>query len=192
MIITGWDVETTGLHQAKGDRIIEIAMSFYDTRRPGTTAKDKLVNKWVQRINPMRSISPAAEKVHGISLDELGGCPEWGAVAPKVAKLMAAGKLLVAHNGDGFDVPFVCGELMRVGVTIPEVHTFDTMLNSRFATPNGKVPSLKELCLAFDVQYLDDEAHAADYDVNCMMECFFKGLQWGNFKLPDTLTAVAA
>ena len=30
------------------------------------------------------------------------------------------------------------------------------------------------------------EAHAAHYDVHVMMDCFFRGLEWNFFHLPET------
>lgn len=176
MIVAGLDIETTGLDQSKGHRVIEVAMSLYDldTRT--------LRGKFVQRINPQRSIDPGAQAVHGITFDMLTGCPTWEEVAPKVAKIMRASHLLVAHNGQGFDLPFIAGELLRIGVGIPNVPCFDTMLEGRWATPMGKVPNLGELCFACGVDYDKALAHAADYDVQVMMDCFFLGYDRGFFK----------
>jgi len=186
MIVSGLDLETTGLEQVKGDRIVEVAIKFYhlETRR--------LVGQYIQRINPERSISAAAEAVHKITLADLADKPKWPAVAPKVYSLLTKAPLVVAHNGDEFDLPFLIGELIRVGQPIPEVATVDTMKEGRWATPVGKVPSLKELCFACDVEYDPEKAHAADYDVDKMMECFFRGLDFGFFRLPATIRAEAA
>ena len=53
------------------------------------------------------------------------------------------------------------------------------MAESRWATPDGKWPKLGELCFACGVNYNADEAHAAEYDVNKMMECFKKTQELG-------------
>jgi DNA polymerase-3 subunit epsilon len=174
-IITGLDIETTGLSQEKGHRIIEIAVVLYDA----TTQKE--IGKFVRRINPERSIDPAAQAVHGISFEDLSGCPKWEEVAPQFVKILEKSALLVAHNGKGFDLPFIEGELKRVGLTFPSTPNFDTMVEGRWATFMGKLPSLKELCFATGIEYDPSKAHGAEYDVKVMMDAFFHGLNKGFF-----------
>jgi DNA polymerase-3 subunit epsilon len=185
VIITGLDTETTGLHQDKGHRLIEVCMRFY--RENGT-----LLKGFVQRYNPQRAIDPAAQAIHGIAIEDLAHEPVWDvAAASKVAALMKHSQLIVCHNA-AFDIPFICGELQRVGVPIPEVHVFCTFENGHWATPLGKPPSLGELCFGCGIPYDTSQAHAAEYDVSVMMDCFFKGVRWGQFKLPEALQAKAA
>jgi DNA polymerase-3 subunit epsilon len=178
MIIQGLDTETTGLEQEKGHRIIEIALLSYDSDTR------KLVDKYVQRIDPERSIDPKAQEVHGIGYNELVGMPKWDIVAPEVYRRMNDADLAVAHN-KGFDLPFICLELVRVGQSIPNVESFCTMDNGRWATFDGKSPKLMELCFALGVPYDPKLAHAAEYDVERMMDCFWRGLDRGWYKLPE-------
>lgn len=184
LVIGGLDVETTGLKQAEGHRIIEIAIKLY-RYSPSTGASP--AGQFEQRINPGRSIEPGAQAVHGISFEMLEGMPRWEEVAPKVVKLMGACDVVVAHNGDEFDMPFIANELLRVGQPVPDVRTVDTMLNGTWATPLGKMPNLGELCFASGVDYDKSKAHAAMYDVDVMMECFFFGLKGGFYKLPTEM-----
>lgn len=177
MLIFGLDIETTGLEQEKGHRIIEIAMVGFDVE----TRKPK--GAYVKRINPARAIDPKAQAVHGISLADLAGEPAWEAIAPDIYKLLNAADYVVAHNGNRFDLPFIAMELMRVGQPIPNVTPIDT-LDARWATPDGKMPKLQELCWAFDVDYDPAKAHGARYDVDVMMQCFWIGLDRGLFSLP--------
>ena len=177
MIITGLDLETTGLDQAKGHRIIEVAMILFDL----STRAEKL--RYVQRVNPQRTIDAKAFEVHHISSVDLADKPTWDKIAPKVAKVLEKTDILVAHNGDSFDFPFVGEEMIRVDVDIPPVRTFDTMTQGLWATPTGKVPRLGELCFACDVAYDPEAAHAADYDVERMMECLWFGIDQGFFNL---------
>lgn len=175
MIVTGLDIETTGLDQAKGHRIIEICLISYNLE----TRQRKLV--YNQRINPERSIDAAAQAVHGITLADLVACPKWPEIALPVHKIISMSHLLVAHNGNDFDFPFVGAELMRIGLELPNAKTFDTMVEGRWATPLGKLPTLQELCFACGVEYDPEQAHAAQYDVERMMECFFRAVDWGFF-----------
>lgn len=178
-IITGLDIETTGLEQEKGHRIIEVAACLYDADT------QRQVARFVKRINPERSIDPKAQAVHGISFDDLVGCPKWEDVAPKLAEIMSKSSLIVAHNGDSFDLPFIGNEFKRIGIAIPEVKCFDTMVNGRWATALGKLPNLGELCFATGVEYDPSKAHGAEYDVEVMMSAFFEGVRTGFFKHDD-------
>ncbi len=181
MIITGCDIESTGLSQEDGHRIIEIAISMYQTENGVDFSK--LGKTWVQRINPMRSIDAGAQAVHGISAADLKGCPEWDEVAPKVHKFLKHTDVFVAHNV-GFDAPFIALELARIGLDVPNFEVFCTMENGRQATAMGKLPSLAELAWAFGEVYDTGSAHAADYDIDLTMSLFFKGLQSGAFVVP--------
>ncbi len=177
-IVAGFDTETTGLDQTEGHRLIEVAVLIYDL-----DTQERL-GKFVSRINPQRGIDPKAQEVHGISYDELIREPLWEEVAPKLSALLSRCHYVVAHNGIGFDMPFVWGEFIRAGVSLPEVAVVDTMLQGRWATPDGAVPNLGALCFASGVQYDKALAHAAEYDVSVMMQCFFRHFPAGFFTLP--------
>lgn len=181
MLINGLDLETTGLEQSEGHRIVEVAILTFDF------ASSKLVDKYVQRIDPERSIAAQAQEVHGISYTELVGQPKWEKVAPEVARRLAMAPIMVAHNVN-FDGPFIGAELARVGERVPNVEPFCTMEQGRFATFDGKLPKLQELCFAFGVEYDLAKAHAAEYDVIKMMDCFFRGVDRGFYVLPEGLS----
>lgn len=179
MKIIGLDLETTGLDQQKGHRIIEVAMLSYDL------ATKKKIDSYITRIDPERAIDADAQAVHGISYGELVGSPKWADVAEEIAKRMSEGYVLVAHNM-GFDGPFIAAELLRAGVTPPDVFSFCTKENARWACPDGKYPKLSELCWSLGVEYDQEKAHGAEYDVEVMMDCFFKAYERGFFKLPKS------
>ena len=176
-IITVLDTETTGLKQEDGHKIIEIALLSYDYD------SQKLVDSYVQRIDPKRAIDEKAKLVHGISLEMLQGMPVWEDVAETVSEKMSKSDCLIAHNF-GFDGPFILGELVRVNCNVPTTPSFCTMENGRWATFNGKLPKLSELCFALGVNYDQEAAHAADYDTDVTAQCLFKGIERGFFKLP--------
>ena len=189
LVLSVVDIETTGLSQEKGHRIIEVAIALFRFQfsDDNTYSSSKQVGKtWSQRINPCRSIDPKAQAVHGITLASLRDEPLWDHVAPKVNKILQASDVAVAHNVE-FDMPFIALELLRIGESIPEVETFCTLEKGRSATGLGTVPSLQKLCWAMSVPYDANEAHAADYDVNCTAQSLIKGLQLGYFNLNEVL-----
>lgn len=173
MIYTGFDLETTGLLDPS-QRIVEIAAVMYDD-----TAKKRL--SWVQRVNPGRPIEPKAQAVHGISDADVAGEPLLEKVAPKLAEILRRSDVVVAHNGKGFDIPFVQQEFDRISVPLPAIKLVDTMLEARWATPWGKLPNLGELCFSCRVDYDPEKAHSAEYDVEVMMASFFHARKKGFF-----------
>lgn len=174
--ITGLDIETTGLDPA-AHRIIEIAALRYDADT------GEFIDKLVRRVNPERSIDPEAQNVHGIALEDLAGEPTWSAIAGEVLDFLCLSDTVVIHNAQ-FDGPFVAEEMTRAGLVMPAgIEVFCTMENGRWACFDGKQPKLQELCFALGVPYDEAAAHAAEYDVAQMMDCFFRGLKRGFFKL---------
>lgn len=171
-MILGLDLETTGLNVTT-DRIIELCAGLYDDQ-----------GQWIRnvtlRFNPCKPIDPKAQAVHGIRNEELMACPKFSEKAELIGKLISKASLVVIHNAR-FDAPFLANELMRCNLSVPTVPVYDTMEESRWATFDGKVPTLGELCFACNVDYLPEEAHAADYDVKCMMACFFNAANEGFF-----------
>jgi DNA polymerase-3 subunit epsilon len=190
MLICGSDTETTGLLGKDGTpgdhRIIEVYAGLWDTKTR------KQVDELFLRINPQRSIDVKAQQVHKISLADLAGCPIWKGVAEQVRDFHEEGDLVIGHNWDGFDAPFIDGELLRVGLPKLTKPTFDTMLKGRWATPMGTVPNLGALCFACGVPYDPAQAHAAGYDVRVMMQAFFNGLDWGFFEIDQPAAAALA
>lgn len=163
-MILGLDLETTGLNQVE-DRIIELCFGLYSNDQ-------KPIKNITMRFNPCRSIDPKAQAVHHITSEELMGCPKFEEKAQILSQILAKADLVVIHNAR-FDAPFLANEFRRCGVNVPETMVYDTMEESRWATFDGKVPTLGELCFATNVTYEPEKAHAADYDVDCMMKAFF-------------------
>jgi DNA polymerase-3 subunit epsilon len=178
MLIVGVDTETTGLKVQKGDKIIEIAMAVYDE------ATRRRVGAYTKRINPLRSIHPDASAVHGILLEDLVGAPVYKDVAGEMDMILQKTRLLVAHNLD-FDLLFLDAEQSAAGFSIPShIDGICTMEEGRWACPDGKSPSLKELAFALNVDYDPAKAHGALYDIDVTMGCFWRGVDLGLYKLP--------
>jgi DNA polymerase III subunit epsilon len=178
MIILGLDLETTGL-LAPEHRIIECAALEYelDLDKKWVTGPAK----WVQRFNPQRPIEAAATAVHGITFEAVAHEPTFKERSAKLLSIIKGADLIVAHNGRGFDLPFLKKEFAGIGTALGPVRLVDTMLEARWATPYGKVPSLEELCFATGVEYDRKLAHAAEYDTDRMIQAYLLGLQKGFF-----------
>lgn len=185
-LVSGIDIETTGLSFADGHRIIEVGVLNCDLDT------GRLMSSYVQRINPQRPIDPKAQEVHGISYEMLANEPLWEQVAPNFHAHLAHAHCYVAHNGKGFDMPFIAHELSRVGLSLPEKPLVDTMLDGRWATPFGKLPNLGELCFATGTPYDPNKAHGAAYDIAVMLAAFFKARRKGFFKIAGIDDAPAA
>lgn len=178
LISAHYDIETTGLLDPD-HRIIEIYIGLYKGR--------SLVWELNQRIDPQRSIGIEAQRVHGITASDLFGKPIFATVAPDILKAFSKASYSVAHNGNEFDWKFLQQEMKRVGLRLPDMPMVDTMLEGIWATADGKKPRLEELCYACGVPYDKTLAHAAEYDVNVMAQCFFRGVDWEFYTLPEGL-----
>lgn len=171
------DLETTGFKSEKGHRIIEFCGQLWDV--PSRT----MLREVSTLVQPLRDIPAEASRVNGIFLEDLIAAPLWEKVAPVVNALLSKADCLVAHNLN-FDGPFMGLELIRVGITPPDIQTYCTMQNGRWATANGKSPKLAELCWALNVPYDPALAHRASYDVTCTAQALWKGIDAGFYNLP--------
>ena len=178
MILTGLDLETTGIDHAKGERIIEISLIKVDS--DNWAGKRETFDR---RCNPRRAIQPGAAAVHHITNEMLEDEPFFEDIADEILAFIEGTDVLVAHNM-GFDGPFLASELERIGKDIAGTpQLFCTMENGRWATAIGKSPRLGELCFACGVEYDPDAAHAASYDTDRMMECVRVGMTNGWYTL---------
>ena len=99
-----FDCETTGIDFAK-DQVIELCVQH--GLEPGANSR-------VWRIKPEVPIHPAAQQVHGISIDELADCPAFGAIADEIADVFAEAEVIVGYNLS-FDIDMLQAEYARIG-----------------------------------------------------------------------------
>lgn len=176
-ILVAFDVETTGTNPVD-HRVIEYAGILYDLDK-----REKL-DQFVCRFNPERSIEPGAQRVHHISYADVAASPKFAEKANEISLFMARADFQVGHNVQ-FDDSMVRAEFRRAGVSFKPLPMVCTMEQARWATPDGKSPSLKELCFALRAPYDKSKAHAALYDVEAMLECFLRGYDKGFYKIPN-------
>jgi DNA polymerase-3 subunit epsilon len=99
-----FDVETTGTDKRR-DQVIELCVQFgVDPGSPATT--------W--RILPEVPISPGAQAVHGISMDDLAGSPRFADVADEIRAVLSGATVMVGYNL-AFDIDMIQAEYQRLG-----------------------------------------------------------------------------
>lgn len=105
-----FDVETTGTERSR-DQVIELCVQL---------GLDEDAPHRVWRLRPSVAIQPAAQAVHGISMDDLIGCPRFGEVADEVREVFAQARVLIGYNL-AFDIGMLQAEFDRLGQTL-ELH----------------------------------------------------------------------
>ena len=159
------DTETTGLYPAQGHRIIEIAAVEMINRRPTK-------NHFHAYLNPQREIDPAAQEVHGITLEFLQDKPLFDAVAQDLINFVNNAELII-HNAP-FDVGFLNSELGRIG--LQPIETFcdkitDTLKMAKDSRP-GQRNNLDALCRHFGVNNAMRTLHGALLDAELLAEVY--------------------
>ena len=161
------DTETTGLDPNQGHRIIEIAAIEFNNRQLTT-------NKFHSYINPEREIDPAAQEVHGITLEFLNDKPYFKDVSSDFITFIEDAEIII-HNAP-FDVGFLNMELGKIG--LGKINTFcnqitDSLKFAKDLRP-GQRNSLDALCKAFDVDNSSRSLHGALLDAQLLGEVFIQ------------------
>lgn len=102
--IVVFDSETTGTDRTR-DQVIELCVQY--------GIEDSAPSR-VWRIKPSVPIHPGAQAVHGISMDQLEGCPSFADVADEIAAVFAEAEIVVGYNLT-FDIDMIQAEYVRIG-----------------------------------------------------------------------------
>ncbi|MDR3351712.1 MAG: DNA polymerase III subunit epsilon [Zoogloeaceae bacterium] len=159
------DTETTGLEPHLGHRIIEIGCVELENRR---LTKRRLHHY----INPEREIDAGAQKVHGISREDLEDKPRFAQIAGELREFIAGAELVI-HNAD-FDVAFLDMEFGRIGAPgVAEMcaGVLDTLKLARDLYP-GKSNSLDALCERCQISNAHRVLHGALLDAELLAEVY--------------------
>ena len=159
------DTETTGLDPKQGHRIIEIAAIEFNNRQPTN-------RRFHSYINPERDIDPAAEEVHGLSIDFLQDKPLFKDVVNDFLAFVHNSEVVI-HNAP-FDVGFINAELGRLGLDKFEENTITITDSLKFAKEirPGQRNSLDALCKAFYIDNSSRTLHGALLDAQLLGEVF--------------------
>jgi len=107
-----FDCETTGTDRVRDQ---EIELCVQQGLHEGAPSK-------VWRIKPSVSIHPGAQAVHGISMEELEGCPTFADVAAEITALFATADVIIGYNL-AFDIDMLQAEYARIGQPLLDFST---------------------------------------------------------------------
>jgi len=149
-----------------GHRIVEIAMIEYVDSSPS----GRMLHHY---LNPERDIDPAAQSVHGLSLDFLSDKPKFADVADEIVQFITDA-VLVIHNAP-FDLSFLDAELQRGDrLLINEMPctVIDSLVLAKAIRPNTR-NSLEALCSAYSIDLSNNKNHGALLDAQILAQVFF-------------------
>ena len=168
------DTETTGLSIDQNHRIVEIGC---------IELKDQIPTKNVyhQYINPERSVSPEAFKVHGYSDKFLSNKKKFSEIADSFLSFIKDKKIII-HKA-GFDLSFLNHELKLTKKNIiKKENIIDTLEIARQKYP-GSQNSLDALCKRFNIDNSKREKHSALVDCQLLKEVYINLLDQKSPKL---------
>jgi len=153
-----YDTETTGVKPDK-DRIIEIGA--YDPVQDRT---------FESLINPECPIPPGATAIHHITDEMVQKAPSFAEVAKQFAEFCSGEVVLIAHNNDAFDKPFIENEFRRNDVEFPNWPFIDSLKFARKYRPDLPRHSLQHLREYHGIEA--NNAHRALDDVYILHQVF--------------------
>ena len=157
------DTETTGLSVAENHRIVEIGCVELENQIP----TNKVFHAY---INPERSVSKDAYKVHGYSDKFLSDKKVFAEISEDFLKFIKDKKIII-HNAP-FDLSFLNHELKIINQKlIDRKNVIDTLELARSKYP-GSQNSLDALCKRFNVDNSKRDKHSALVDCHLLKEVY--------------------
>ena len=157
------DTETTGLSTLEKHRIVEIGCIELDNQIP----TNKIFHKY---INPQRSVSEDAYKVHGYSDEFLSDKKTFSEIYKDFLNFIKNKKIII-HNAP-FDLSFLNYELKLINQKpINKENVIDTLEIARSKYP-GSQNSLDALCKRFNIDNSKREKHNALIDCHLLKEIY--------------------
>jgi len=157
------DTETTGLSIIEKHRIVEIGCIELENQIP----TNKIFHEY---LNPQRSVSEDAYKIHGYSDDFLSDKKTFSEIAESFLKFIKDKKIII-HNA-AFDLSFLNYEFRLINQkAINKNNIIDTLEIARLKYP-GSQNSLDALCKRFDIDNSKREKHNALIDCQLLKEVY--------------------
>jgi len=168
------DTETTGLSTKEKHRIVEIGCLELKDQIPTN-------NIFHAYINPERSVSEDAFKVHGYSGKFLSQQKIFSEICDDFLNFIENKKIII-HNAP-FDLSFLNYELKLLKKNLIKKETIiDTLEIARSKYP-GSQNSLDALCKRFNIDNSKREKHSALLDCNLLKEVYINLLEQKSPKL---------
>ena len=168
------DTETTGLSTTENHKIVEIGCIELDNQ----ISTNKVFHVY---INPQRTVSEDAYKVHGYSNEFLSNKKIFSEICEDFLSFIKDKKLII-HNA-AFDLAFLNHELKFVNKkTIDKTNVIDTLEIARSKYP-GSQNSLDALCKRFNIDNSKREKHNALIDCHLLKEIYYNLLDKKELKL---------
>ena len=184
------DTETTGLSITEKHRIVEIGCIELNNQIP----TNKIFHKY---INPKRSVSEEAYKIHGYTDEFLSDKKTFSEISKDFLNFIKDKKIII-HNAT-FDLSFLNYELRLINQqVIDKKNVVDTLEIARSKYP-GSQNSLDALCKRYNVSNARRVKHNALHDCQLLKEVYinlvdqkepklnFKNTEIFNTQLRDTL-----
>ena len=157
------DTETTGLSIIEKHRIIEIGCIELENQIP----TNRIFHEY---LNPQRSISEDAYKIHGYSEKFLSNKKTFSEIAENFLNFIKDKKIII-HNA-AFDLSFLDYELRLINQkAINKNNIIDTLEIAREKYP-GSQNSLDALCKRFNIDNSKREKHNAIIDCQLLKEVY--------------------
>jgi len=168
------DTETTGLSTAENHKIVEIGCLELDNQ----IATNRVFH---QHINPCRSVSEEAYKVHGYSEKFLSDKKTFSEISEDFLNFIKDKKIII-HNAP-FDLSFLNYELKLINKKSIDIkNVVDTLEIARSKFP-GSQNSLDALCKRFNIDNSKREKHNALIDCHLLKEVYINLLDQKEPKL---------
>jgi len=150
--VLGFDLETTGF-SPKQHRIVQYALIGCDADGSSIHLEEL--------VNPQMRIPMETTRIHGIHDSDVKDTPQFSEYIAEISAAME-GAVIVGHNVERFDWPFLRSEFLRAGQPMPKpLAILDTLKIAR----KLKIPpkhNLAALCERFGISL--ERAHTAGAD----------------------------
>jgi len=157
------DTETTGLSTTENHKIVEIGCIELDNQIP----TNKVFHAY---INPQRTVSEDAYKVHGYSNEFLSNKKIFSEICEDFLSFIKDKKIVI-HNAS-FDLSFLNYELKFINKKIiDKKNVIDTLEMARIKYP-GSQNSLDALCKRFNIDNSRRKKHTALVDCHLLKEIY--------------------
>jgi DNA polymerase III subunit epsilon len=161
------DTETTGLDPLKGERLVEIGCVELLNHLPTG-------NTFHVYLNPQRTVSEGALRVHGLTDAFLQDKPLFGSVVDDFLAFIGNDRLVI-HNAP-FDMGFINAELSRAGKkALSNERVLDTLILAR-QKHKGQSNTLDALCARYGVDTPDRTKHGALLDAQILADVYLEML----------------